>query len=92
MDNVQIPINFKVPPPDRLRVCRQARKIYEILKFRSKFDCFMTNDEMSKIARKYTGRVSEIREALKPYGQTIKCVKKEKSGLCYYAIMEREEQ
>lgn len=84
-----IPVNYKVPPEDRLRLHRQARQIYEMLKKASAQNCFISNLQMSRVALKYTSRVSEIRVALEKIGQTVKCIKGKK-GLCYYAIVDIE--
>jgi len=46
-----------------------------------------SNDELSRIARKYTGRLSEIRAWLKPQGKTIVIVDRNHgTGLVVYAI------
>lgn len=46
-----------------------------------------SNDELSRIARKYTSRLSEIRAWLKPQGKDVLIVDRDHgTGLVYYAI------
>ena len=43
----------------------------------------VTNDELSRISRKYTGRISDLRKR----GHDIRCVKQNRAtGLSYYCL------
>ena len=80
----EILLNPSVDERDELRLSKQAMKIYELLTIRS-----VSNVEMSEIALKYTGRVSEIRQALERFGQTVKATRGE-GGLWSYSIANLE--
>ncbi len=76
--------NPSVDKRDKLRLSRQAMKIYKLLAARK-----VSNSEMAEIALKYTDRVSEIRQALERIGQTIKATRGE-GGLWWYEIVNLE--
>ncbi|GAH05017.1 unnamed protein product [marine sediment metagenome] len=80
----QILLNLSVDKRDKLRLSKQARKIYKLLTARR-----VSNSEMAQIALKYTGRVSEIRQALERIGQTVRA-ERGKGGLWYYKIVNLE--
>lgn len=68
------------PDPERVRLNRQCQAILERLQ-RGR----ATNDELSKISRKYTGRISELRQA----GHNVVCLSVDrKTGLSWYELQE----
>ena len=72
------PCDPSVKPAERPRLAKQCRTILQRLKNGS-----ATNDELSQLARKYTGRLSELREA----GCTITCFDRDyKTGLTNYRL------
>ena len=63
---------------ERVRLNRQCLEILALLGQRP-----ATNRELSKIALKYTGRVSELRQA----GHDVECYKRDKkTGLTWYRL------
>ena len=65
-------------PKDRARLSPQCRRILERLKAGP-----ATNAQLAEIARKYTGRISEIRGA----GYSVQCVNRDNAtGLCWYRL------
>lgn len=69
-----------VPAEDRPRLSRQCEAILNRLRSGR-----ASNDELSKMARKYTGRVSEIREA----GHDVRCLEQNhQTGVTWYALFE----
>lgn len=80
----EILLNPSVAEEDELRLSRQAIKIYKLLTVHR-----VSNVEMAEIALKYTCRVSEIRQALERFGQTIKATRGE-GGLWFYSIVNLE--
>lgn len=75
------PIDPNVHHADRARLSRQSAAIVERLRRGP-----ATNDELSRIARKYTSRVSDIRAA----GCDVRLVRRFASGLTWYALFENE--
>ena len=66
-------------PQERARLSRQAR---EILRLLEAGPC--TNVELARVALKYTGRISEIRQA----GYDVRCVSVNRSlGLTRYELV-----
>jgi hypothetical protein len=71
-------IPSRAPCADRPRLSRQNAVILARLQQGP-----VSNDELSRIARKYTGRLSELRQA----GYTICCFAKDhKTGLSWYRL------
>lgn len=69
---------------DKPRLTRQCRLILERLRQGT-----ATNDELSQIARKYTGRVSDLRKS----GWDIRCIRQNhKTGVSWYALFVNGEQ
>ena len=65
-------------PKDRARLSPQCRRILERLKAGP-----ATNAQLAEIARKYTGRISEIRGA----GYSVQCCNRDNTtGLCWYRL------
>lgn len=63
---------------ERKRLSEQCQKIVDALSKRA-----MTNDELSRISRKYTSRISDIRAA----GYDIRCVYHDReTGLTRYQL------
>ena len=64
------------------RLSRQCRIIYERLKSGT-----ATNDELAKIARKYTSRISDIRAVINPRGEDIVVLEHNRTtGLVVYGL------
>lgn len=77
------PRDHQVTAAECPRLGRQCRAIYERLK-----EGVATNDELSRIARKYTGRISDIRAAIEPHGETIVVQdRNHETGLVVYALV-----
>ena len=69
---------LSTPPVERVRLNRQCLEILALLEQR-----VATNLELSKIALKYTGRVSELRQA----GYDVECYDRDRaSGVCWYRL------
>lgn len=78
-----IPFEAPLPSkPERVRLSRQCQAILERLRLGN-----VTNDELAKIARKYTNRVSELRQA----GYAIECYEHDyETGLTRYRLEEAQ--
>lgn len=65
---------------EKKRLSAQANRIVELLRERPR-----TNDELSRVSRKYTSRISDIRKA----GYDIRCVHhNHETGVTVYQIFE----
>lgn len=64
------------------RLSRQCHEIYSLLKTRT-----ATNDELAKIARKYTSRISDIRAVINPRGEDVVVLERDyQTGLVVYGL------
>jgi hypothetical protein len=73
-----IPTSPALPRADRVRLSRQNQLILQRLQQGP-----ATNDELSRISRKYTGRLSELRQA----GYGVRCYAQDRaSGLSWYRL------
>lgn len=81
-------IDPNVHPDDGHRLRGQNARVLALLEERP-----ATNDELIKIGRKYTSRISDVRKFLNRGGRTIECIRGE-GGLNTYRIVElkRHEQ
>lgn len=76
------PRDPSVRAADAPRLSRQCRQIYSLLKERT-----ATNDELAKIARKYTSRISDIRAVINPRGEDVVVLERDyQSGLVVYGL------
>ena len=82
----EVLLNPSVDDEDLPRLSRQCRKI--LRRLLNKDLSAPSNKELSGIALKYTGRLSEIRQALQKVGWNVVVIKRLKSGLNYYGIVE----
>jgi len=85
-----VPVNYSVPTADQARLKGQAKTIYALLATRKELNMPVTNDELSRIGLKYTGRISERRKLLeKKYNLTIVATRVN-GGLFNYMIEKLE--
>lgn len=84
----EVLLNPSVDDVDLPRLSRQCQRILRRLLDRNLPN--PSNKELSQIALKYTGRLSEIREALKQVGWNVVVVERRKNGLNFYGIVESE--
>lgn len=71
--------NHKVPAASRQRLSAQCVAILDLLR-----QGVTTNDDMSKVSRKYTSRVSDLRAA----GYDVRCFSLDhKTGLAWYRFV-----
>ena len=75
-----VEFNRSVPEAEKPRLSGQCRLILAKLR-----EGAATNDELARIARKYTSRISDLRKA----GYDVQCVEHDhKTGLTFYELHE----
>jgi hypothetical protein len=73
-----VPVNRSVHPAEAPRLQRQCHDILAVLRQRD-----ASNFELAEIARKYTGRLSEIRQA----GYVVRIIDRDHTtGRCVYRL------
>lgn len=83
-------LNPSVADEDFPRLSRQCQRILRRLLNRDLSS--PSNKELSAIALKYTGRLSEIRQALQQVGWNVVVTERRKNGLNFYGIVPNESE
>lgn len=86
----EVLLNPSVDDVDLPRLSRQCQRILQRLL--NRFLPPPSNKELSAIALKYTGRLSEIRQALQQVGWNVVVIERRKNGLNFYGIVPNENE
>lgn len=79
------PLDDAVTGAEWPRLSQQCQRILDLLRARP---AGVTNTELAAVALKYTGRISEVRRAVLPYGWVVRVVQRDRTtGLTVYRLL-----